>query len=147
MWSGQFISGLEHGFPHRHMIKAGCDGLITCETAAFVKADRLRINERSNGFRSSLARKRFSKREQYFAVASTLQILTNGNASKDSELTVDVDTDHSDRFVLVNQDLRIVARAILVWMIFIVDPEETAIFEEHLAANCVIGAPLVVVLR
>jgi len=128
------------------MIKAGCDRLITRETAAFVKTDCLRVNEGSNGFRSSLARKRFSKREQYFAVASTLHILTNGNTPEDSELTVDVDADHSDRFAMVNQDLRIVARPILVRVILIVDSEKTAILEEHRAPNCVINAPLVVVL-
>src|SRR5262245_43919302 len=105
---------LKHGLPHWHMIRAGCDRLTTCETAALVKTHRVRINKRANGFRCSVARKRFSKRQHYFAVTSTLHILANGNSPEDSELTFDVDADHADGFAEVNQDLRIVARAILV---------------------------------
>jgi hypothetical protein len=93
--------------------------LITYKTAPCVKALCLRIDKGSDRFRSFLARKRFSKRQHYFAVTSTLHILTNGNSSKDSEIARNVDADRADRLAMVNQHHRIVAVARLVWMMVI----------------------------
>lgn len=115
--------------------------IVVIETTPLIEAYCLRIYVGFNKIAFLAACEVLRERKHYFAVATALHIVADGNTPEDCRLAVDINPNYSNWFTFVYQEHRIVALYKLVRMIFVVDTDEPAVFEQHFTTNRVIRLP------
>jgi hypothetical protein len=76
------------------------------------------------------------------SISTTLQIVAHGNAAKQRDVVVNIDTNDADGGCTVPQNERVVVRPMLVGMLRIVRRSFSTKLEQHSAANRVIRRPI-----
>jgi hypothetical protein len=83
-----------------------------------------------------------SQVQERSSMSPPLDISSNGDTTERCDRAGDVDSNHANVLALVDKELRIVVRRLVVRMIGVVHAEPTASLEQHLTTNSVKAFPL-----
>jgi hypothetical protein len=90
-------------FLHWNMIGVSRVTCITPETTLFIKRDSIRAGKRIQIVTAALIRKLLRQRQQNSAMARSLDVLSNGNSTKDRSSSINIDADNSNSRVAMHQ--------------------------------------------
>ena len=88
------------------------------------------------------AGKLLGKGHQHPAMSTALHIAPNRDATEHRISADDIDPDHTDRLIPMQQQLGKMSLRALVWMTLIVNPKLAPRLEQHAAANVVVAGPV-----